>query len=67
MTRYKKGSIIQAYDNMDAIFYIDMGRVRTSAFSDEGEEKIILVVDRGNLLNLVALPRKAALSGSRLS
>jgi CRP/FNR family transcriptional regulator, cyclic AMP receptor protein len=55
MTRYKKGSIIQAYDNMDSIFYIDMGRVRTSAFSDEGEEKIILVVDRGNLFNLVVL------------
>lgn len=53
--RYRKGSMINSIDYADSIFYLDTGRIRTSVFSDEGEEKIILIATRGNLFNLIAL------------
>jgi CRP/FNR family transcriptional regulator len=55
MIHYKKGTILHSYDVMDSVFYLESGRVRTSVLCDEGEEKIILIVDKGNLFNLISV------------
>ena len=55
MKHYKKGDMIQSSDSIESVFYIEKGRIRTSVFNEEGEEKIILVVDNGNLFNLIIL------------
>jgi cAMP-binding proteins - catabolite gene activator and regulatory subunit of cAMP-dependent protein kinases len=53
---YKKGGILKngSPEPARAIGYIDKGRVRTSVLNEHGEEKIILVVDEGNLLDVVS-------------
>jgi len=53
---YKKGEIIDKdFEPSDAIYYIAKGRVRSSVFNEEGEEKIIMVVDEGNILNTISV------------
>ena len=53
--QYKRGTTMQSADIADSVFYLHTGRVRISTFNDEGEEKIILLVNRGNLFNVGAL------------
>ena len=55
MTHYKKGTILHSYDVKDSVFYLESGRIRTSVLCDEGEEKIIMIIDKGNLFNLVSI------------
>lgn len=49
---YRKGATIQPSDLSDSIVYIDAGRIRFSALNADGEEKIILITNRGNLINV---------------
>ncbi len=49
----KKGEVVTHADCADILYYIEKGRVRTSVFNDDGKEKIILIVEEGNLINVI--------------
>jgi CRP/FNR family cyclic AMP-dependent transcriptional regulator len=53
---HKKNEIIvSSSEPSDSIYYIESGRVRTSVLNEIGEEKIILVVDKGNIIDLISV------------
>ena len=53
---FKKNEIVNyAIQPSGCIYYISKGRVRTSVFTEAGEEKIILVVDEGNIIDEVSV------------
>lgn len=54
---YKKNTIIQSACSEPAseIAYLTKGRVRVSVITEQGEEKIMLVIDEGNLLDATSI------------
>ncbi|GAB6155515.1 Crp/Fnr family transcriptional regulator [Desulfosporosinus burensis] len=52
---FKKNAIIYSdIEPSQCIYYISQGRVRTSVFTEAGEEKIIMVVDEGNIIDMIS-------------
>jgi len=52
---YKKNFILPPYDSIGYVYYIEKGRLRASVFNADGEEKIIYIVDNGNIFNLTSI------------
>lgn len=53
---FKKNQVVSSDpETAECVYYIANGRVRSSVFSEEGEEKIILVLEQGNVINAVSV------------
>jgi CRP/FNR family transcriptional regulator len=51
----KNEILVSSTEPSDAIYYIESGRVRTSVLNEYRGEKIILIIDRGNIIDLISV------------